>query len=94
MRVYKLQLLPVDIQIVSVPLKSTLLSVQLQREIPTMWYLCDPDGEENQQRKGVTIYSYPTGRMFECAGRFLGTVQLKNGDVYHFFEDENDPIHS
>ena len=71
---------------IMMPKDAEILSMQLQRGMPTMWAMVDPDAPRVTRQ----IRTYPTGGFhsgFEEAGEFLGTYQLEDMElVYHVFD--------
>jgi hypothetical protein len=85
--IWKYTLMPGESQL-EFPSGATILSVQLQREVPVVWALVDPDEETREARTFVTC---PTGERFDVESdkrmSFLGTVQRRGGTfVWHIFE--------
>lgn len=69
-------------QRVIMPNGARVLSVQIQRGVPTLWAICNPN-ERPTERKFEII---GTGQPFEwCEREFVGTVQ-NGGVVWHVFE--------
>lgn len=67
----------------NLPTGAQLLDVQIQRHVPTLWALVDPDADHEE----VIIAAYATG---ESIAEFIGhehiaTVQSFNGLVFHYF---------
>lgn len=80
-KIWKFNVAPV----VTMPAGAQILSVQTQDGVPTLWAKVDPDAPREERR----IIRVMTGGevTVEC-GRFLGTVQVPSGLVFHYFEDE------
>jgi hypothetical protein len=83
--IWKLVLETTDTQTVFIPRNSELLCVQLQYDIPCLWYRCDP----NEELVSVTINTYGTGHPIEKAtDKYIDTYQLSNGTlVFHVFAE-------
>ena len=66
------------------PAKAEILDVQAQRNIPCIWYTCDPDND-NENRKFLLV---GTGHpMTHEKVSYIGSFQLFDGDlVFHLFE--------
>lgn len=82
--VYKFPLSVSSNGIVNMPKGATILSVQMQDEVPTLWALCVPSNPYEDR----LFFIVGTGHIFEPASdaRFIGTVQTRNGLVWHIFE--------
>lgn len=83
--IWKFPLVWADIQSIAIPEEYVLLSVQIQRDVPTLWAIVD----EKKPNKNVEIICHGTGHAVDKKidkGRFdyLGTVQHDNL-VFHFF---------
>lgn len=69
-----------ELQEISVPSGSEILTLQMQDESPTIWCLC-PQSESLIKHK---VYCFGTNQQIYTGDKFyIGTVQ-KNG-VWHFF---------
>lgn len=80
--VYKSRIAPNDT--ITVPKGSKLLTVQLQQQVPTIWYLCDPYAELEMRSIQVVM----TGEHIDTVlPNYIGTVQAANGLVAHYFSD-------
>lgn len=83
--IHKFQIEITDSQIVEMPMKAKILSVQVQRHVPCLWALVDTDYDlENRH-----IHVYGTGNpMDELAEYvFIGTIQTQESRfVWHVFE--------
>ena len=76
-----------DINTIRMPKNAKILSIQVQREIPCIWVMVDPD-QPGEVRK---FEIYGTGHHIEPINgfirKFIGTFQLNNGlFVFHLFE--------
>lgn len=82
--IYKFPLKVDDLVTVSMPKGATILSLQVQNDIPCIWALVD-EGTEWENR---VFRIFGTGHFFAASpGTFLGTVQLMEGAlVFHVFE--------
>lgn len=71
-----------------VPAGAVLLTVQVQRGVPTVWARVNPDPNAPQEERAVVLV--PTGGgngMIHPEWRYLGTIQLHDGEfVAHAFE--------
>lgn len=83
--IWKYQLGISGSKILELPLGAEILTVQTQREKPTLWVLVDPD-EYNKENR--FIESVMTGaRLLNLNRKYIGTFQLDNGDfIGHVFE--------
>lgn len=80
--IWKVQLAIVDEQTVSLPTGMQPLCVQTQRGEPCLWARCQLE----RPMFAYKIYCYGTGHKHEVIrGKYLGTVQLPSGLVFHFF---------
>jgi len=80
--IYKYPLLS-DQSFIDLPLGARPLCVQLQRGVPCIWALFDPQ-EKTLERH--PLYIVPTGQPFDMPNcTYVGTVQFPTGGVYHFF---------
>ncbi len=82
--VWKYELEMEDYQDIEMPLESTILCVQKQRDKPCMWALVDPDDKE---RCRYTIRIAGTGHPIkEEDHKYIGTFQMMDGNlVFHVF---------
>ena len=82
---YPLQL--VDVQAIQTPRLATLLTVQLQNGVPTLWAMVHE--KEIPETRYIAIYGTGTPITRNISSlftiNFLGTVQM-DGFVWHFFE--------
>jgi hypothetical protein len=80
-----------DLVRLQMPEGARILSVQVQRESPCLWALIDPDAQIVWRNFRVFGTGHPLPPSF--VGEFLGTFQLRGGDlVFHLFaEDEEVP---
>lgn len=83
--IYKYPLKIQDKQELSLPSPARALSVGVQGGKLVLWAVVDPDGTVFQP---CQIVIYGTGHPIEDEGeyKFLGTVQMPNGLVWHVFE--------
>lgn len=88
--IYKYPLKPFSNTTIKLPLDAQILSVQLQREVPTVWALVNP----NTATESRIFLTMMTGENFdeaifnEEAWTFLGTLQHSNGLVSHIWVDK------
>jgi hypothetical protein len=84
MTIHKFPLIVADRQTIAMPPAAVILTVQVQRGIPCVWVMLNPD----EVRVPRTIMIHGTGHEF--AGtlyRHIGTFQLDGGSlVFHAFE--------
>ncbi len=64
------------------PIGSNLLTVQLQKDWPTLWVLVDDTQEHTEV---VRITCFGTGWDIVVPGFYLSTVQDTDGYVWHYF---------
>lgn len=77
-----------DEQVLSVPVGTKLLSVQMQHGSPQVWGICFSPASS---MKKITVFIHGTGHPItrEVLGRFLGTFQMKDGTlVFHVFVED------
>lgn len=69
---------------IDLPTGAQILCVQMQRDVPYVWAMVDP--EAPLESRSLRIYG--TGEPVSAApGRYIGSFQLLNGlYVYHLFE--------
>lgn len=78
MKIFKQKLKRVDLQTISLPWNSNILTVQIQNDEPVIWYECEP----NNSLTDIKIAMYPTGlELPHNVGRYIATIQLENGSV-------------
>lgn len=87
--VYKYSLLVKDRQVLHMPLKAQLLTVQIQHGQLNLWVLVDSETEDREDR---VILMKGTGHIVEKDSnlilRYISTVQDLGGTlVWHFFEE-------
>lgn len=92
MTIWKYELSTTDEQRLMMPRGSTILSLQVQRDIPCIWVLVNERAECRQRR----IRIYGTGHPVDgtvlpmgphASGVFVGTYQLAGGAlVFHAFD--------
>ncbi len=69
--------------VLEMPANAKILTVQAQREVGTLWVLCDKDKRKEQRTFSVV----GTGHEFEPVGEYIGTFQQAGGTlVWHLFE--------
>lgn len=90
MRIWKFELSITDVQEVDIPFPARVLSVGNQRDELVLWALVDPDDE----LMTVKIRIVGTGNPFDFElfddarqAKFIGTVLMGNGLVWHVFEE-------
>lgn len=75
--------LPSVMHYVDMPAVSTVLALQLQHDVPTLWAQVDPS-----TRAVTRVFQWVgTGDEVPYGGQYVGTVQLQDGKfVFHLFE--------
>ena len=93
--IWKFPLEVTDLQKISVPKDSTILTVQAQREVPCLWVLVDAEKESEERfirivKEERSIRIAGTGHpILEKLSRYIGTFQLREGSfIGHVFEVE------
>jgi len=82
--IYKYEVSPFNNEMF-LPVGAKILSVGEQDNRIYIWALVNPDLAAQTQRH---IHAYGTGHPMEDSRQlFIGTVQMKNGLVFHFFEE-------
>lgn len=89
-RILKYSLSVTGIQKVEIGRNAKILSIQVQKGIPCIWFL-QSDGDDIIERTIETIgtghYLHETKEKIATERRFIGTYQLHGGDlVFHAFE--------
>ncbi len=84
MKIYKYPVPVTDINEISMPEGSALLSVQLQGNLPMLWALVSPEAPLTVR----TLRTYGTGQPLpDEVGTFVDTYQLDGGRlVFHVFD--------
>ncbi len=84
MRIWKFPLELTDRQELLMPAGAKILDIQVQRGVPQLWALCNPDAEKEMR----TIVIYGTGHLVpDEYGKYIATFQVSNGAlVFHAFE--------
>jgi len=82
-KIYKYQLGTVDTQSIIMKQGYKILDLQLQRGIPCVWVLIDP----NNNNSLVEFRTYATGQTVdERSNEYIGSYQLYGGDaIFHVF---------
>lgn len=66
------------------PIGSGLLTVQLQKDWPTLWVLVD-DTQEHTEVVRITCFGTGWDIPDDYRGEYLSTVQETDGYVWHYF---------
>ena len=84
MKIYKYPLELTPEQQVEMPLEASILTVQVQNNIPCLWALVDPEMPPSRR----TIYIRGTGHEFDVKSfKYINTFQQLNGGlIWHVFE--------
>ena len=86
--IYKYQLYGTQ-TVIEMPVGASILFLQLQDTVPTIWALVDQDQDH---KVPVTFYTYGTGWDVPesiDARDFVGTYKTPNGYVFHVFKASN-----
>lgn len=85
MQIYKYPLEPIELQHITMPSGSEILSVQVQGRVGCLWALVDDKSESVETR---TIRTYATGQPCDESNlNFIDTIQFQGGAlVFHVFE--------
>jgi hypothetical protein len=83
--IWKYTLIP-NRAIIEMPMGAKILTVQVQRNVPRIWAMVNP--EETQREKRI-FQVYGTGhKMKSVPGIYIGTFQIDEGRfIYHVFEE-------
>lgn len=88
--IWKFSLEVTDMQVISMPVNSRILSVQSQNDKPCIWAICNTETKEMEERMFQvygTCNPFYEGIHFGKEQQFIGTFQLMNGSfVGHLFE--------
>ena len=84
MQIWKFPLAMTDVQELQMPEGALMLCVQVQRNVPCLWALCDETAPKRP--RGISIYG--TGHPVSAAPKtYIGTFQIAGGDlVFHAFD--------
>jgi hypothetical protein len=86
--VWKHPLVVTDDQIIYLPDGAEILTVQMQGETPTIWFLCDPDAP-TVPREILIFGTAHAIRDDITTDRYIGTFQMYDGGlVFHVFEGD------
>ncbi len=82
--IYKFPLLPSSNGVIEMPMNAVVLTVQMQGNVPTLWASCHPTAPKEMR----SFFIVGTGHIFEPShnARYIGTVQMNNGLVWHIYE--------
>lgn len=85
--IYKYPLESGDVNEIEMPEGAKVLTVQIQRDIPCIWALVDPNMDNKVVRR---FHIYGTGyQILRPNDRYIGTFQLYGGAlVFHVFEEQ------
>lgn len=84
--IWKFPLRITDSQEIKIPDGAQILSVQVQDGQPCIWALLDETAKTYSRKIGMFGTGHPMPKEF--AGKYIGTYQLRNGDVvFHVFEE-------
>lgn len=84
MEIFKYELKVDDIQFISMPKGAKLLTVQIQRDIPCIWAMVDPDAEKEDKRICMRGTGHDVSEVKDMC--HIGTFQMYGGDlVFHVF---------
>ena len=83
--IHKYELQTTDSQMILMPHGAQIISCQMQREIPCLWAIVNPE----EQLMPIRLRVYGTGHPVSDSEtlKFIGTYQLDGGRlVFHIFE--------
>lgn len=80
-----------EVQTLKLSKDHILLNIAFQNDTPVVWVMFDPDKEDDKEDEiDVNIACIWTGRPVEYnIDKYLGTIQLPNGLVNHYFTLKN-----
>ena len=82
-RIYKYPVPIDDTFDLELPLGSEILTVQMQKEIPQMWVVCNPGALKAVRH----FYIYGTGMQVQDNLIYIGSFQMLEGNlIWHLFE--------
>jgi hypothetical protein len=82
--IWKFTLKITDFQSINLPKESQLLTVQIQKGVPCIWALVNP----NKKKEEIQIRIFGTGHPIEenFNGKYVGTFQVEEGLlIFHVF---------
>jgi hypothetical protein len=84
--IYKYQLATNEGQVVQLPVGASILSLQVQNNVPHIWVIFDKANEKNLEER--SFITYGTGHIIsDLLKVYVGTYQLPlSGLVLHVFE--------
>ena len=91
--IYKEQLSITNHQIISLPMDSKILTVQMQKESVCLWYSRDATSAQiDCIDRHIRIIG--TGNLYDDEGlKYIGTVQMAGGNlIWHVFEELEDKV--
>jgi len=85
--IWKYQII-VGVNDLTMPRGASVLAVQVQHGIPTMWALVNPNAVHDRRRFVVYGTGHPIDSTADAG--YVGTFQMMGGDlVWHVFEDRH-----
>lgn len=91
MIIYKKELALTGIQTVLLPVEAEIISLQIQKGVPCIWYSFTEDEEEEEEQENVTLVTMGTGETYDPFNKkliYIGTYQLHGGNfVGHVFKE-------
>ena len=87
MTIYKYPIKITDSQKVKLPLNAEILTVQMQGETLCLWAKVEEVGNTSTEERTIEVFG--TGHpMSDDARRYIGTIQIHVGALWHVFERE------
>jgi hypothetical protein len=83
--IWKYELAPMGVTSLDMPAGSLVLHVGEQLGVPVLWALVEPSREI--ERRTVRVYGTGHPITADGLGRYVGTVQMASGLVWHVFGD-------
>lgn len=83
MKIFERELKLADLQVLTVPWNSKMLTVQVQNGVPCIWYESDP----NNSLTDIKIAIYATGQdMPDIKQTYIATFQMEESKkIYHVY---------
>lgn len=84
-QIWKYSLNEVGTNTFEIPHDATILSCQLQNNVPTIWAKVDPTEVKSERYFEVVGTGHEVSEDID-SGTYINTIQLPNGIVLHIFE--------
>jgi len=85
--IYKYQIPIEDYFTLELPKQARILTIQIQREMPQLWAIVDPEAEKETRYFRLSGTGHPLGEDYLRIINYIETFQMENGAlVFHLFE--------